>query len=143
MKIVSLEDAQERGMIRYYTGEPCVNGHDSERYVSNKICCECSRIAARNSYRKKVRRIKRQNAAITRQAVVQQEAIAPEVLSLSIAAAALGDVIRALRSMGVTGIYMSPETGLLSVFKDGECDSERHTCETLAECIQAKRFEIA
>lgn len=99
------------------------------------------RITSRESAQE--RGIKRQNAAIARQAVVQQEAVAPEVLSLSIAAAALGDVIRALRSMGVTGIYISPETGLLSVFKDGECDSERHTCETLAECIQTKRFEIA
>ena len=33
--------------LRYFTGKPCKRGHIAERTVSNKTCCECSRI--RNS----------------------------------------------------------------------------------------------
>lgn len=31
-------------MTRYFTGEPCINGHVSERLVSNRSCIEYSRI---------------------------------------------------------------------------------------------------
>lgn len=35
-------EARERGDKTYYTGKPCVNGHDSPRLVSSGNCIECA-----------------------------------------------------------------------------------------------------
>jgi hypothetical protein len=35
--------AKAQGLKRYFTGEPCRNGHVVERYVSNGACVECLR----------------------------------------------------------------------------------------------------
>lgn len=32
----------EQGLIRYFTGIPCCNGHLDERYVKNNACCTCA-----------------------------------------------------------------------------------------------------
>lgn len=34
-------EAAEAGRLRYYTGRPCLNGHDSERYTKSGACCRC------------------------------------------------------------------------------------------------------
>lgn len=39
--IVSREQAQQQGLLKYYTGIPCSHGHLAERYVSGKNCVEC------------------------------------------------------------------------------------------------------
>lgn len=41
MKIISLHEAKIAGLIRYYTGVPCIHGHDSERLVSERSCIRC------------------------------------------------------------------------------------------------------
>jgi 5-methylcytosine-specific restriction endonuclease McrA len=51
MEILSKQIAKERGLKRYYTGIPCVHGHDCERYVSNDFCYKCS-----GEYHKKYKR---------------------------------------------------------------------------------------
>ena len=33
--------AKSKGLIRYYTGKACINGHISERQVSNGVCILC------------------------------------------------------------------------------------------------------
>ena len=43
MKIISRKEASERGLVKYYTGEPCMSGHLSPRYVSSRRCVECQR----------------------------------------------------------------------------------------------------
>jgi 5-methylcytosine-specific restriction endonuclease McrA len=43
MKIISRQHAREIGLLRYFTGKPCVNGHVDERQVSNATCFSCSR----------------------------------------------------------------------------------------------------
>lgn len=43
-KIISLEDAKEKGLNRYFTGLPCEHGHISERLVINGSCHACVRI---------------------------------------------------------------------------------------------------
>lgn len=48
MKIISRKEAEEQGLTRYYTGKPCPKGHDSERRVSGRGCCECARIQHRD-----------------------------------------------------------------------------------------------
>lgn len=39
--VISRADAKARGLLRYFTGEPCKRGHVSERQVSNFACLEC------------------------------------------------------------------------------------------------------
>lgn len=40
---MTYDEARTLGLVRYYTGETCLNGHISERYVSRKRCVECDR----------------------------------------------------------------------------------------------------
>lgn len=42
MEIITRIDAAKRGLKRYYTGKPCKHGHDSERWVYNGHCVECT-----------------------------------------------------------------------------------------------------
>lgn len=41
--IVPRTEALEKHLRTYYTGEPCPQGHDCERYVSSKACVSCTR----------------------------------------------------------------------------------------------------
>lgn len=40
---VSLIEARQRGLTRYFTGKPCANGHFSERLVSSRSCISCAK----------------------------------------------------------------------------------------------------
>lgn len=42
MEIISRKDAKEKGLKRYYTGNPCVNSHITERYTSSENCVQCA-----------------------------------------------------------------------------------------------------
>jgi len=44
MEIITRKEAKEKGLKRYYTGNPCKNYHYSERNVKTKACYECSKI---------------------------------------------------------------------------------------------------
>lgn len=39
--IISREEAKGLGLKRYYTGEPCAEGHYSEKCVKNNDCIKC------------------------------------------------------------------------------------------------------
>lgn len=41
MKIISRQDAIRAGLMHYYTGKPCRNGHQSHRYTTTGGCKEC------------------------------------------------------------------------------------------------------
>lgn len=43
-EIITRNEAVERGLMRYYTGKECVNGHYSERYTINCVCIECKNL---------------------------------------------------------------------------------------------------
>lgn len=43
MAPISRQEAIEMGLLRYYTGKPCKNGHVCERLVSCWTCVECNR----------------------------------------------------------------------------------------------------
>lgn len=47
MELVTRTEAKQRELKRYFTGEPCKHGHVSERKVSDRMCCECSRLSVR------------------------------------------------------------------------------------------------
>lgn len=38
-----LIEAREKGLPRYFTGEPCIRGHVSERLVNGNVCLACAR----------------------------------------------------------------------------------------------------
>ena len=42
MQIISYKEARAKGLKRYFTGNPCKNGHISERMVSHCGCIECA-----------------------------------------------------------------------------------------------------
>lgn len=49
-EIVSRADAQASGLERYFTGEPCVRGHVSSRFVSSGKCKACQDAANDSHY---------------------------------------------------------------------------------------------
>ncbi|EMX0849477.1 hypothetical protein AAF302_000683 [Pluralibacter gergoviae] len=42
MKIITRVEAATLGLKRYYTGKLCKHGHNSERWVHNGHCVECT-----------------------------------------------------------------------------------------------------
>lgn len=47
LKVLSREDALVRKQVRFYTGVPCLHGHDSERYVGGGGCVQCQLLSQR------------------------------------------------------------------------------------------------
>lgn len=41
MDIVTRKDALANGLKHYYTGKPCLRGHDCQRHTTAKSCVEC------------------------------------------------------------------------------------------------------
>src|ERR1017187_10133303 len=41
MEIITLVCARENKLMMYFTGRPCVRGHVSERYASQRTCAMC------------------------------------------------------------------------------------------------------
>jgi hypothetical protein len=41
------EDARAQGLVKYFTGEPCMRGHLDYRRVATNQCCECQRMSQR------------------------------------------------------------------------------------------------
>lgn len=67
MEIISKQDAIKKGLIFYYTGKPCKNGHVSERMVKGGSCRVCKnnlskshRENNRNEYNEYCRKKKRE-----------------------------------------------------------------------------------
>lgn len=50
MEIILLDEAREKGLTRYFTGDICPKGHVSERMVSNRDCVGCMRERSRRDY---------------------------------------------------------------------------------------------
>ena len=42
-KIITRIQARHQGLVRYFTNEPCKNGHISERYTSTGSCIACQK----------------------------------------------------------------------------------------------------
>lgn len=58
--IITRQEAIKQGLNKYYTGEPCVHGHYSERHVGSHTCIECKNIQKKKQREiQKVKRIKR------------------------------------------------------------------------------------
>lgn len=45
--LISRADAHAQGRKRFYTGRPCVHGHDSQRFVTTGGCVACNAARAR------------------------------------------------------------------------------------------------
>jgi len=56
--VITRQEAIEQNLNKYYTGNPCVNGHYAERYVKCSTCVECKRIQKKaQRKRQKTKRI--------------------------------------------------------------------------------------
>lgn len=44
-------EAKAAGLPRYFTGEPCAQGHVGGRWTNSGVCIECKRIKQRERYR--------------------------------------------------------------------------------------------
>lgn len=62
VEITSRQEAQAKGLTRYFTGLPCKRGHVAERFVSTRACAGCLAVHSaalspdrRAVYRKKFR----------------------------------------------------------------------------------------
>jgi recombination endonuclease VII len=72
MEIISKEEAKARGLKRYYTGVPCANGHDSERYLNKGNegkcvqCCNKRKRRLDNLHRQKSAYKEKQSARFKR-----------------------------------------------------------------------------
>lgn len=53
MDIITKRQATELGLKKYFTGEPCKNGHVSERYTKKSTCIECLKISSKNRIEEK------------------------------------------------------------------------------------------
>lgn len=42
MRIITRKTAKEKGLKRYFTGQPCKHGHVAERYTKSDRCVECA-----------------------------------------------------------------------------------------------------
>jgi hypothetical protein len=49
--VLSRIEAASRGLSRFYTGEFCQDGHQAERFVSNRHCVACNAVKARQRER--------------------------------------------------------------------------------------------
>lgn len=41
MKVIGRQEAIKQGLLRYFTGKPCLRGHMAERAVSHRGCLQC------------------------------------------------------------------------------------------------------
>jgi len=42
MLIIDRHEAKAQGLLKYFTGKPCLRGHVSQRWVTSGKCCECA-----------------------------------------------------------------------------------------------------
>lgn len=50
MKIIDRETAKAKGLVRYFTGEPCKRGHVAERQTTNTACIVCRLETSKRDY---------------------------------------------------------------------------------------------
>ena len=50
VKIISAKEAKALGLKRYFTGEPCPQGHVDERFVRTRKCRSCSKKSSLDYY---------------------------------------------------------------------------------------------
>jgi hypothetical protein len=65
--------AKEQSLTRYFTGEPCKNGHIFERFVSDGKCLECNRIKMRKYWDTYPDAVKKRNIALKERKVKNPE----------------------------------------------------------------------
>lgn len=74
LKLLSRNTAAKTGSTRYYTGIPCIRGHDSVRVTSTGACVECKK--ERRSTKENVSYMRDYNKRVR---VVLKEALAQKV----------------------------------------------------------------
>lgn len=73
-EIITRKEGREQGLVRYFTGEPCIHGHMDERTTSNGICRSCAK-AFRNLPREAEKRKERNKGRRDQVRGIKQKAI--------------------------------------------------------------------
>jgi 5-methylcytosine-specific restriction endonuclease McrA len=55
-RVISVEEARAKGLLRYFTGLSCKRGHIAERFTLSNTCVECDRLRNAGNPKAKVRR---------------------------------------------------------------------------------------
>lgn len=79
-KFVTLQEAKERGLNRFFTGRPCEHGHISERLVINGACHACVRIRQKRLDLENIEKRKQKRLKAKRELEAQ---LGREIISLS------------------------------------------------------------
>lgn len=66
--------AKEQGLVRYFTGKSCKNGHIAERFVSDGKCLECNRIKMQKYWATYPDAVEKRNASMKQRKVKNPEA---------------------------------------------------------------------
>jgi 5-methylcytosine-specific restriction endonuclease McrA len=84
-KIISREEARAQGLVRFFTGKRCAQGHRASRYVSTSACSVCDRVRARlrraadpEKHRESVRRWHQENPEKVRAAARRWQRANPD-----------------------------------------------------------------
>ena len=54
MDLITREEAQKKGLYRYFNGKPCRKGHISQKYVSNMACVVCANVKNKSLENRKI-----------------------------------------------------------------------------------------
>jgi hypothetical protein len=57
MNIITREEALQKGLTRYYTGVPCIHGHNAERFACQKYCVACYKNRNHKPHQTKYRKV--------------------------------------------------------------------------------------
>lgn len=77
MDIISRKEAKEKGLTRFFTGEPCIRGHIAERSTSGGMCRECEKLRdrARQEYKTELTRKQYRTKPEFREKIKQRDKI--------------------------------------------------------------------
>jgi hypothetical protein len=57
LEIVTRQEARDRGLKRYFTGQKCKRGHVAERWTCDANCVECTKAAHQTPQHKQYMRL--------------------------------------------------------------------------------------
>jgi hypothetical protein len=53
LNYITRQEAKQRSISKYFTGQPCKRGHIAERFSSSALCVDCASIHNRKAYKRR------------------------------------------------------------------------------------------
>ena len=61
MELITKQQALDKGLKRFFTGEPCYRGHISERFIGSEKCIACNSEVVKAYYQRNREKILARN----------------------------------------------------------------------------------